>query len=96
MRKRRRRKWDDARVAKLREMLDRKLSFTEIAEITGFSRNAVASAVHRHIHGVVDERKHRGRHNVTAAVRAPRAVWTEEALTEPWAQRKFRKQLERQ
>lgn len=90
------RKWDDAFVARLREMLAMKMTFSEIAEATGFSRNAVAGAVHRHVHGVIDTRRNRGRHNVGAVVRAPRAVWTEEALTEPWAQRKFRKQMERQ
>ena len=87
--------WNEASIERLKDLRREGLSFREIGKAMGCSRMAVCGAVSRYIHGYV--RWTGGKKYVRVAGRPvgnPHR-WTDNALTEPYAAFKARKQAER-
>lgn len=91
--------WPESRVAVLRQLLSKHMSYTAISVEMGVSRNAVGSAVRRHIKQIVDPRTLRRRKADPKLVRRRNRResynWSETGLTETWAVRKVRLALEK-
>jgi hypothetical protein len=81
--------WAPEMLTRLRELHAIGLEPQEIADSMKLTRPAVASAIARHIHG----RMYRAA-RTTPRERFVDSMWTEERLTESWAQRKARRALE--
>ena len=82
--------WSDSDVDKLKALRAEGLSHAQVAQRTGRTRNAVASAVRRYVHGIPDLRKGRVKKRPnTGSGKA--SCWDESMLTEPYAMRKARR-----
>lgn len=97
--------WTPAAIVTLRAHLAAGRSYEATRKRMACSRAAVAGAVRRYIQQVQDPRssEQRNRYNakrklvegLTTKRKAAPLRWTEETLTEPYALRKLRRQVER-
>jgi transposase len=96
--------WPPEMVEVLKKHLADGFTYAQIAKAMGKSRGGVATAVRAYVQGVTDERtKRKGRDALRWKLGAAAAGmkskgqphrWTDDVLTEPYAARKLRKQIE--
>lgn len=89
------RPWTGPEVKRLESLLADGLSYARAAKRLDRSRVAIAGAVRRHIHKVVDgrspeERNQRRVRKGNGRKTDDQGLWSERALTETWAERKAR------
>lgn len=78
----------------LRRLVSDEVSYRKIGKRFGCSRQAVAGAVRRHIYGIHDRREPWQQRRRCNGIIRVNSLWSETALTEPWAVRKARRAAE--